>query len=180
MLLKGKELRVYAMMGSRYAGLDMARQRRIGENIAAAREAAGFDTQGAFAEALGVPQPRVSDWENSRYGSVKLETLLKVAKLLKVSVDVLLVGVDPTYDEIVKQSDPSDHTRTADSAHPTGGAARVDSSRERVLEGRLLVAEAMLEEAREQAARLVATLRATDGESAPTSSRSSGRTRKSR
>jgi len=73
----------------------------VGENIRQLRQQAGYKTQGAFAEALRLPQPRVSDMENNRYGIPETPSLLKIAKLLRVSLDDLLAGVDATYDTIV-------------------------------------------------------------------------------
>ena len=66
----------------------------IGENIRRLRTAAGYKTQGAFASAIGVPQPRLSDWENDRYGVPEIPNLLRIAKKLKVSVNQLLAGFD--------------------------------------------------------------------------------------
>lgn len=74
----------------------------IGGNIRAAREAAGFKKQGVFAQALGLPQPRVSDWETDRYGPLELQNLLKIAKLCGADLNFLLRGFDPEYDEVVK------------------------------------------------------------------------------
>lgn len=70
----------------------------IGENIRRLRIAAGFAEQKPFAEALSVPQSRVSDWEHDRYGLPDTVTLMKIAKTLGVSIDVLLAGIDPQYD----------------------------------------------------------------------------------
>lgn len=70
----------------------------IGENIRRLRIAAGFAEQKPFAQALSVPQGRVSDWEHDRYGLPDTATLMKIAKTLGVSIDVLLSGIDPHYD----------------------------------------------------------------------------------
>lgn len=70
----------------------------IGENIRRLRIAAGFAEQKPFAEALSVPQSRVSDWEHDRYGLPDTATLIKMAKTLGVSIDALLSGIDPHYD----------------------------------------------------------------------------------
>ena len=74
----------------------------LGENIKRLRTVAGIQTQKAFAELLGVPQPRVSDWENDRYTVLEIPTLIKLAKVFHCSVDELLAGVDPDYDRIRK------------------------------------------------------------------------------
>lgn len=72
----------------------------IGENIKRLRPRAGFKTQGALALAIGVPQSRMSDWENGRYESIETENLVSIAKAIGVSIDELLAGVDPVYDKI--------------------------------------------------------------------------------
>lgn len=86
----------------------------VGKNIKRIREAAGFKTQGEFADALQVPQPRLSDWENDRYGLPDTTSLLRIAKKLKVSIDQLLTGVDEDYDAI--RRDLPDHGRDQPSA----------------------------------------------------------------
>jgi transcriptional regulator with XRE-family HTH domain len=74
----------------------------IGENIRTLRVAAGFRTQGAFAKALDLPQPRLSDLENDRYqGPPELPTLLLVAKKLRVDLNRIVRGFDTAYDEVV-------------------------------------------------------------------------------
>ncbi|MDE2904691.1 MAG: LexA family transcriptional regulator [Acidobacteriota bacterium] len=72
----------------------------LGRNIKRLRTVAGLQTQKAFAERLGVPQPQVSDWENDRSPVPEVPNLLKLAKALGCSVDELLAGVDPDYDRI--------------------------------------------------------------------------------
>src|SRR5678816_3240652 len=73
----------------------------VGDNIRNLRKRAGYKTQGAFAAALGLPQPRVSDMENNRYEIPETPSLLKIAKLLQVSLDEILSGFDSSYDAIV-------------------------------------------------------------------------------
>lgn len=53
---------------------------------------------------MRVPQSRVSDWENDRYGLPDTSTLLKIAKTLGCSIDDLLSGVDPRYDTAASTS----------------------------------------------------------------------------
>lgn len=91
------DLRVYTLPAGEYADRVML---SIGPNIQRLRIAAGYQTQKAFAEAVGVPQPRMSDWENGRYKGLKIENLLRIAKVLRVSVDALLVGSDAGYDAL--------------------------------------------------------------------------------
>lgn len=72
----------------------------LGQNIKRLRLEAGISTQRALADRLHVPQPQVSDWENDRYGALGTQTLLKLAKVLHCSIDQLLDGVDPDYDQV--------------------------------------------------------------------------------
>ena len=72
----------------------------LGQNVKRLRAAAGIPTQRALADRLHVPQPQVSDWENDRYGILETLTLIKLAKVLRCSIDDLLEGVDPDYDVI--------------------------------------------------------------------------------
>ena len=74
----------------------------LGKNIKRLRTAAGFQTQKAYAELLGVLQSQVSDWENDRYANLEICTLVKLAKVFHCSVDELLAGVDPNYDRILE------------------------------------------------------------------------------
>src|SRR5436853_124207 len=89
-------LRVYTLAAGAYPDGVTA---SVGSNIRRLREEAGYRTQGAFAKALRVPQSRLSDWENDRYGIPETANLLKIATALRVSVDALLEGVDRAYDE---------------------------------------------------------------------------------
>lgn len=74
----------------------------IGDNIRRLREKAGFSTQTKFAEALGVANTRVSDWENDRYGMPDTGTLLKMATVLKCSIGTLVAGVDAGYERAIR------------------------------------------------------------------------------
>ena len=74
----------------------------LGQNLKRLRWNAGFQTQKALADLLGVPQPRVSDWENDRYAVLETKTLVRIAKGLRCSIDQLLAGVDPDYDRILQ------------------------------------------------------------------------------
>ena len=70
----------------------------VGRNIKRLRLEAGISALRAFAERLGVLDAQLSDWENDRYVVLKVRTLVRIAKVLRCSVDDLLVGVDPEYD----------------------------------------------------------------------------------
>ena len=72
----------------------------LGRNIRRLRAVTGLRTQKALAEMLGIPQPQVSDWENDRYSSLEISSLVKIAKVFRCSVDALLAGIDADYDRI--------------------------------------------------------------------------------
>jgi transcriptional regulator with XRE-family HTH domain len=71
----------------------------IGKNVRRLRERAGLSAK-HFASAAGVSPPRLSEVEGD-YGQPKVDTLLRVAKALRCSIDDLLLGVDREYDAIV-------------------------------------------------------------------------------
>ncbi len=100
-------LRVYTLDAAAYPGDVPA---SVGTNIRRLREAAGYQTQGAFAKALRVPQSRLSDWENDRYGIPEPAHLPKIATVLRISIDALLDGLDPA------------------SAEPRGGPAKLTAA----------------------------------------------------
>jgi transcriptional regulator with XRE-family HTH domain len=58
-------------------------------------------SQRAFALDLGVGEDRVSKWLSGRLPVPDTTTLIKIAARFNVSVDVLLEGVNATYDKIV-------------------------------------------------------------------------------
>lgn len=71
----------------------------VGENLRRLRLASPkVKTQRALAEAMDVLQSQLSDWERERYGMPDLVTIMKMAKALEVTVEDLVVGVDPEYD----------------------------------------------------------------------------------
>ena len=72
----------------------------LGRNIKRLRAVTGVRTQKALAERLGVPQPQVSDWENDRYTTLEISSLVRIAKVFRCSVDVLLAGIDAEYDRL--------------------------------------------------------------------------------
>jgi transcriptional regulator with XRE-family HTH domain len=93
-----EELRIYTKMVDRYAEEAVG----IGANIQRLRIAAGYGKkqQGKFADAVGVLQTQVSDWEN-RGRIPNLENLVKLAKGLGTSIDELIEGFDHEYDRLV-------------------------------------------------------------------------------
>ncbi len=71
----------------------------VGENLRRLREASGHD-QKAIAAEMGVPQSQLSNWENDRYQTLDMRTLLRLAKAYDATVDDLLTGVDEEYEEL--------------------------------------------------------------------------------
>jgi transcriptional regulator with XRE-family HTH domain len=71
----------------------------IGRNIRQAREAAGYGAkmQGKCADLIGVRQPRLSDWERGRF-IPEITNLLLIARVIGVTIDSLVAGVDADYD----------------------------------------------------------------------------------
>lgn len=72
----------------------------VGSNIAHIRGVRGLN-QTQLADALGIRPPSVHRMETSK-ALPKSETLLKIAVVLKCSVEDLLIGVDPAYEEMRK------------------------------------------------------------------------------
>jgi transcriptional regulator with XRE-family HTH domain len=73
----------------------------IGENLRALRKAARL-TQEQLAERAGVHQSKISGWETGT--SPEVESLLRLAVGLAVSVDVLLAGVDSDYEDLRRKT----------------------------------------------------------------------------
>lgn len=73
----------------------------IGERIRELRELAGFKRQGDFAEALGLPQSQVSDWETGRYKKLELDNLSRIATVVGVTLLALVNGVEG-YEQTAK------------------------------------------------------------------------------
>ena len=95
----------------------------VGQNIKRLRIAAGISTQRALADRLHVPQPQVSDWENDRYGILETNTLMKLAKVLRCTLDQLVNGVDPDYDQVREAREAIDaEPRRIDYATDTAGS----------------------------------------------------------
>jgi len=62
-------------------------------NLKKARKEAGFKTQADFAEKLGVHEKTVMNWEQGR-ATPSLEDAVKIADLLKCSIDYLVGRID--------------------------------------------------------------------------------------
>jgi transcriptional regulator with XRE-family HTH domain len=131
----------------------------IGENIRRLRSKAGYSTQGAFATALGVPQPRLSDWENDRWGVPETLTLVKIAKILDISVDELLAEVDQEY-EVIRTRDLPRQTGVDDGSSKIhsrmGGTDGLDSAAVRTIHAVIGQYESVVREVKDVTDRLIA------------------------
>jgi transcriptional regulator with XRE-family HTH domain len=70
--------------------------RTLGANIRAARERRGLQ-QNDFAAMLGVANPSLNQWEKDK-AVPTLDSLFKIAKVLDVSIESLVAGIDAEYD----------------------------------------------------------------------------------
>lgn len=113
-------------------------QQTLGQNLKRFRGKAM--TQDELAEAAGVAQSDVSKWERDK-AFPTIPTLIRIAKIWGCSVDDLLRGVDPAYDEIViGRRDLLGHNDKGESVLHRGGssvAASAASSRIQQLEQEL-------------------------------------------
>lgn len=75
----------------------------FGRNLQRLRDLAGFKTSKSLADALGVTPPVVSKLENDQQGLPEGPTLLRLAKVLRCSVDELLDGVDAEYQTMLQE-----------------------------------------------------------------------------
>lgn len=79
---------------------------KIAENIKKYRKIAGIN-QKELAKALGVSPPAVSNWESGA-NSIEIDTLVRVCRILKVSVNDMLgfseseFSISPQEEELVK------------------------------------------------------------------------------
>lgn len=133
----------------------------IGMNIRRARKHAG----------LTVQQSDVSKWETDT-ALPELLSLVKVATVLRISINSLLVGMAPTYDAIVR--DLPSHAGTVDSPGRTiGGSPGVihndQSARIHALEDQITTYKAIIDRAHAIGVQLVTATGITlPRESAPT------------
>lgn len=72
----------------------------LGDNIRALRTMAGKTNAAEFARAIKVSPGTLGDWEKGRYTNLRLDSLLKLAKELKCSIEDLIGGVDADYDKV--------------------------------------------------------------------------------
>ena len=74
----------------------------IGDNIRRLRKREGL-TQQQLGDKLGVSQSAIGQFEKGT--SLKIETIQKIAAVLKISVTALLAGTDINYNEVSKTKD---------------------------------------------------------------------------
>lgn len=94
------DARIYALERNHpdaYAGCVSS----LGMNIRMLRERAGFETQVALAAKMGIKSQTISDWENDRRKGLDMDSLLKLAVALHVSIDEVVRNVDDRYDSII-------------------------------------------------------------------------------
>lgn len=123
----------------------------LGTNIRKFRRAVDLDQTG-LGRAIGVGQGAVSRWETGE-SLPDADSLPIIARLLRVSLDELLQGVDSQYDAA---RDLPRHASTRASAAPKEGAANVPAeARIRQLEGDLAVYKAIVKRSRRLAEELL-------------------------
>jgi transcriptional regulator with XRE-family HTH domain len=81
----------------------------FGENLRRLRTAKKLKAKDIAAK-IGVRPPVVSSWENDRTGLPETPTLFRLAKAIPATIEDLLAGIDPDYDQI--RSDLIRHTST--------------------------------------------------------------------
>lgn len=73
---------------------------KFGQNIKAARKKSGF-TQNALSKKLQVDITTISGWERDVY-LPRLEALLKMSKLFRMSLDQIIFGIDKMHNNEAK------------------------------------------------------------------------------
>lgn len=137
---------------------DYAHPVSFGSNVKRLRKARGMKAMD-LAEQLGVKGGTLSDWERDRRGIPEGPTLIRFAKTLGCSLDDLLAGVDPAYDEIViGLRDLSSHDGGPESNPRKGGSidrASSTSSRIQQLEQQLREQDRLIREVEAAAIKVV-------------------------
>ncbi len=95
------------------AGYTAASMATFGENVARQRKARRL-SQAELAERLRMRQPSLSKIENQKDAEVR--TALKLASALGCSVDDLVAGIDPHYDEAARARADATHDHEKSSA----------------------------------------------------------------
>ena len=65
------------------------------------RSVVGPRSQKKLAELLDVSPSQIADWEHDRYPVISVRSLIKLATVFHCSVDELLAGFDPDYDQVL-------------------------------------------------------------------------------
>lgn len=118
-------------------------------------------TQAELATAIEASQSDVSKWELDK-ATPPVPTLIRIAKILGCSVEDLLRGVDPAYDEIViRQRDLSGHSGKGESVLYRGGPGAPTSSRVQQLEQELRERDRLISQAEAAARKTLLVFQAT-------------------
>lgn len=70
----------------------------LAEKVDAAMRDVGIATRGELAERCGIRESTLSESLSKASASIRLSTLLRLAKELHLSVEYLIEGIDPEYD----------------------------------------------------------------------------------
>lgn len=73
----------------------------FGDNLRRFKKDANLSSS-ALAQRLGISRSSISAWEHGKKGLPETPTLFRLAKALDVSIEQLLLGVDPDYDELIR------------------------------------------------------------------------------
>lgn len=97
----------------------------LGENIERLRRLAGYKTQVALADAMGVKSQMISDWENDRRQGLDMSSLVRLARVLRAPIDAIVEGFDTDYDkmrsDLLGQTRPvQEHTGGEVDTNPVG------------------------------------------------------------
>jgi transcriptional regulator with XRE-family HTH domain len=133
----------------------------VGRNIEQAREARNL-SQVELADKLKVRQPTVWKWENQA-GIPELPTLFRIANVLEVTLDDLVIGVDETYDARRRTHADREKNRAATAAGQRLKSRRSSTAEERAGDPSVVVEARLLEEERRAHDQVRAELRAVAG-----------------
>jgi transcriptional regulator with XRE-family HTH domain len=87
----------HAQTGIEYGALAIM---GLAEKVDAALDAAGIGTRDELAARFGIAPSTLSESLTGATDSIRLKTLLRLAKELRVPLDYLIEGMDPEYDAI--------------------------------------------------------------------------------
>lgn len=70
----------------------------LAEKVDAAMPAVGIANRADLAKRCGIKEPTLSESLKGASDNIRLRTLLRLAKVLNLSVEYLIEGIDPEYD----------------------------------------------------------------------------------